>query len=172
MLSGKQSAQRALSPSHEHYLRAIWELRERAGYARQTDVARELGVTHATLSVGLKALEERGLVGHDEHRFLTLTPAGEKVAREVHHRFAVLRTFLAEVLGVDAPAAEHEACLIEHDISAETTERFVDLLKLLHEDPELRHVLQERLAHYHRTCERSESCSTCGLSCLTPMSPA
>lgn len=167
MLSGKQSSQRTLSPSHEHYLRAIWELRSRAGYARQTDVARELGVTHATLSVGLKALEERGLVGHDDHRFLVLTPAGERAAREVHHRFAVLRTFLAEVLGVDASAAEREACLIEHDISAQTTERFVDLLKLLHDDAELRRMLQERLTHYHGTCERGEACATCGLSCLT-----
>jgi DtxR family Mn-dependent transcriptional regulator len=167
MLSGKQGTHRALSPSHEHYLRAIWELRARAGYARQTDVARELGVTHATLSVGLKALEERGLVGHDDHRFLVLTPAGERAAREVHHRFAVLRVFLAEVLGVEAAAAEREACLIEHDISAQTTERFVDLLKLLHEDPELRRVLQERLTHTHGSCERGEACATCGLSCLT-----
>jgi len=172
MLSGKQSAQRTLSPSHEHYLRAIWELRVRAGYARQTDVARELGVTHATLSVGLKALEERGLVGHDAHRFLVLTPGGERAAREVHHRFAVLRTFLAEVLGVDASAAAHEACLIEHDISAQTTERFVDLLKLLSEDPELRRVLHDRLSHYHRSCEPGDACATCGLSCLTPMSLA
>lgn len=168
MLSGKQTRTRALSPSHEHYLRAIWEVRSRQGYARLGDVARELGVSSPTLSVGIRPLEARGLVGHDAHRFLVLTPAGEQVAREVHHRFAVLRTFLEEVLGIEPAFAEREACLIEHDISARTAERFVDLLKLLREDDDMNRLFHDRFARYHRTCSASDQCSTCGLACLTP----
>lgn len=168
MLSGKHDARRALSPSHEHYLRAIWALRSRTGYARLADVARELGVTHATVSVGLKPLEEGGLVAHDAHRFLLLTPAGDRIAREVHHRFSVLRVFLKDVLGVPEETAEHEACLLEHDISTDTAGRFVDLLKLMHEDPAVGSILRDRLAHYHRSCAPSDECSTCGLACLTP----
>ena len=170
MLSGKKTTQdRPLSPSHEHYLRSIWEVRTRQGYARLTDVARELGITTATLSVGLKPLEARELISHDEHRFLVLTAAGERFAREVHHRYTVLRTFLEEVLGIEPSVAEREACLIEHDISAHTAERFVDLLKMMREDSAVRELFHERFSRYHRTCSPSDACSTCGLSCLVPV---
>jgi DtxR family Mn-dependent transcriptional regulator len=166
MLSGKTRTQRSLSPSHEHYLRGIWTVCERLGYARLTDVAHELGISHATLSVGLKVLERRRLVRHDAHRFLVLTPRGEQLARQVHHRFSVVRSFLQDVLRVEAGTAEREACLLEHDLSGETTDRLVDLLRLVHEDPAVRSVFEDRLAGYHRTCAPGATCSTCGLSCL------
>lgn len=169
MLSGKTRNQRALSPSHEHYLRAIWAVSARSGYARLTDVAQELGISHATLSVGLKSLERRRLVRHDAHRFLLLTPQGERLAREVHHRFSVVRAFLHDVLRVDARKADHEACLLEHDLSGETTDRLVDLLRLVREDAGVRSVFEDRLPGYHRSCAPGASCSTCGLSCLSPI---
>jgi Mn-dependent DtxR family transcriptional regulator len=164
MLTGKSA--RSLTPSHEHYLRAIWEVRERHGYARLTDVARELGISHPTLSVGLRSLELQQLVAHDEHRSLVLTSRGEQIAREVHHRFRVLRAFLVDVLGVAGKDAEPEACLLEHDISAQTADRLVSLLKLMAEDPSVHHLFHERLPQYHRTCSEIDGCTTCGLSCL------
>lgn len=168
MLTGKRRHRPEFSSSHEHYLRAIWEARQRHGYARVTDVAHELGISHASLSTGLRGLEERGLVGHDPHRFLVLTPAGERVAREVHHRYSVVRRFLEEILGVERATAEREACLIEHDIGVSTTGRLVDLIRLLHDDQLLSADLRSRLTHYHRTCAPGEECGTCGLGCLTP----
>jgi len=162
MLSGKQALARELSASHEHYLRALWEVRSQRGYARLSDVARELGVAPATLSVGLK-----GLVSHDDHRFLILTQEGERIAREVHHRFAVMRAFLRDVLGIAEEQALIEACLIEHDVSAATTERLLDLVKLLREDRELREFFQHRFAEYHRNCRPGSACSTCDLACLS-----
>ena len=102
---------------------------------------------------------------------LQLRSAGELLvpaAREVTHRFQVLSTFLREVLGVDAVTAESEACLIEHDISPGTTSRFVDFLKLLHEDPELAQLLRKRYSEFRRSCAPSDACSTCGLGCLVP----
>jgi DtxR family Mn-dependent transcriptional regulator len=167
MLSGKHSSDRDLSPSQEHYLRAIWELRTQRGYARLADLARALDVTPATLSVGLRPLEARKLIAHDEHRFLLLTPAGDRVAREVHHRFVVLRSFLADVLRVPRATADREACLIEHDVSAATTERIVDFLKLLQEDREVGELFRARFDAFHRSCGTSRACADCGLACLT-----
>jgi DtxR family transcriptional regulator, Mn-dependent transcriptional regulator len=167
MLTGKQIGTRELSASHEHYLRAIFEVRTQRGYARLADVARELEIAPPTLSVGLKPLEARGLIAHDDHRFLVLTPAGERVAREVHHRFAVTRSFLRDVLGIPEAQALNEACLLEHDLSAATTERLLDLLKLLREDGELRAFFEQRFAEYHRKCRPTlAECLTCDLACL------
>jgi len=168
MLTGKQSHSRALSASHEHYLRAIYQVRVQRGYARLTDVARELGVAPPTLFVGLRALEARGLILHDDHRFLLLTPAGERVAQQVHHRFAVTRAFLRDVLGVPDAQAIADACLLEHDLSAASTERLLDLLKLLREDDELRKFFAGRFARYHRACGPAASeCSQCDLACFS-----
>jgi DtxR family Mn-dependent transcriptional regulator len=167
VLSGKHTPTAELSASQEHYLRAIWEVRSSRGYARLTDVARELGVAPPTLSQGLKALEARGLVAHDDHRFLLLTPDGERIAREVHHRFAVARMFLEDVLGIPQAEADREACLIEHVVSARTTERLLDLIKLLREDGELREFFQHRYAEFQRHCRpSSDTCSTCDLGCM------
>lgn len=166
MLSGKYTASREMSASHEHYLRAIWEVRTQRGYARLTDVARELGVAPPTLSVAIKGLEAKDLVRHDDRRFLVLTERGERVAREVHHRFAVMRMFLRDVLGLDESTALGEACLLEHDVSAATTERLLDLVKLLREDLELREFFRIRYSAYHRKCRPASECSTCDLACL------
>ncbi len=168
MLSGKHSHDRDLTPSQEHYLRAVWELRSKRGYARLADLARALEVTPATLSVGLRPLEARGLVAHDDQRFLLLTPAGERMAREVHHRYVVLRSFLHDVLHVPEVTAEREACLIEHDVSGTTTERIVDFLKLLEQDRELGDLFRARFAAFHRSCGPTSACTDCGLACLTP----
>jgi DtxR family Mn-dependent transcriptional regulator len=164
VLYGKQA--RTLTRSHEHYLRAIWEVRSRLGYARLADVARELAVAPPTLSVGLRPLEDRGLLRHDERRFLVLTKAGERIARQVHHRFAVMDAFLRDVLGIPEQAARSEACLLEHDVSEPTTERLLDFIKLLREDHELRLFLQRRFAEYHRSCRPVSDCTTCDLACL------
>ena len=172
MLTGKNPTPNELSASSEHYLRAIWEVRTRQGYARLADVARELEVTPPTLSVGHKTLETRGLIAHDERRFLLLTAEGERLARQVHHRFAVMRAFLGDVLGVPEDRAFQEACRLEHHITADTAERILDLIKLLREDDELRQFFQRRFAEYHRTCRPSSECSTCDLACMTETAPA
>jgi thiamine biosynthesis lipoprotein len=124
-------------------------------------------VAPPTLSVGLKPLEARGLVRHDDRRFLVLTAGGERIAQQVHHRFAVIRAFLGGVLGIPDRDALAEACLLEHGISDATTERLLDLLKLLREDRELREFFQRRFAEYQRTCRASAECSTCDLACMS-----
>jgi Mn-dependent DtxR family transcriptional regulator len=173
MLSGKRAKSRQLTASHEHYLRSIWKVRAQRGYARLADVARELGVSPPTVSVGIRPLEARKLVTHDDHRFLLLTPAGERVAREVHHRFAVVHVFLRDVLGIAEGAALDQACVLEHGVSGATAERLLDLMKLLRADRPLREMFQRRFAAYHRDCVPAESCSTCDLACMGDLrSPA
>lgn len=108
---------------------------------------------------------------HDDHRFLLLTPAGERLAREAHHRFAVMHVFLRDVLGVPDGVARLEACALEHDVSGATAERVLDLLKLLRADDTLRGTLRERLAAYRRDCRPALECSTCALDCMNEVPP-
>ncbi len=167
MLAGKHTHARELTPSSEHYLRAILDVRNEQGYARLTDVAKQLDVKPATLSVGVKSLEARGFVAHDVHRFLVLTPAGEAVARQVHHRYEVLRTFLVDVLGVDVPVAEQEACFIEHDVSGATDDRMLQLVLEKRENPAFQRIVAG-LATAPPPRSRHLPCPTCGTECIGP----
>jgi DtxR family Mn-dependent transcriptional regulator len=165
MLSGKQS--RDLTASHEHYLRAIFQVRTERGYARLADVARELEISPPTLSVGLKALEARRLVTHDDHRFLLLTAHGERLARAVHHRYTVICAFLRDLLGVPDALVNAEACRLEHDLSDTTADRLLDLVKMAREDAGARDFFTHRFAAYRRACRPGPGCAACDLECLS-----
>lgn len=93
------------------------------GEARQTDVARTIGVTHVTASRTLRRLERRGLVTMQPYRSIFLTPAGRKVARESRDRHDLVVQFLV-ALGVPAAVAESDAEGIEHHVSRETLSAF------------------------------------------------
>ena len=112
-----------ITHSAAHHLTAVLELRQSHGYARVTDVAKHLSITTGSASTNLKNLKSKGFIIEDENRFLILTEAGEKLARDVQHRKGVLLTFLTDILKVDPEIAEIDACKTEHLISVETTKK-------------------------------------------------
>src|SRR3989442_13446540 len=105
MVLSKLKSSRALSPSGEHYLRAILELREERGYARVVDIATRVGVTKGTVSLTLGQLEKKGLLRFDGAHFPVLTPAGRRVANDVRGRFTIVQAFLIEIIGLPAERA-------------------------------------------------------------------
>jgi len=125
----KQFEENDLTHSAAHHLLAILELRKKRGYARVTDVARELNITTGSASTNLKALKVKNLIIEDENRFLNLSPEGEILARAVINRKKILEKFLIEVLRVDKEQAEIDACKTEHLISAETTTKLQGFLE-------------------------------------------
>ncbi|HTQ48496.1 MAG TPA: metal-dependent transcriptional regulator [Polyangiaceae bacterium] len=152
--------QRSLSASAEHYLRAIAELREERGYARVVDIATRVGVTKGTVSLTLAQLAERGLVRFDPAHFPVLTAAGRRIAADVRGRFAIIRAFLAEVVGLAPERAMAEACRWEHVVSHEVADRLLDFLRFGSESPRFAAALAEfRL--FHRSCAAGQPCSTC-----------
>lgn len=68
----------------KEYLSAIYLLGA-YGRVRGAYVARELKLSRPTVSVALRALEESGYLTIDEERFVHLTEAGERLAREAMH---------------------------------------------------------------------------------------
>ena len=102
--------------SAEDYLEAILMLQEEKGYARSVDVAGLLNVTKPSVSFAMKKLRENGYITMDEDSLLSLTEAGEAIARRILDRHNTLSSFL-ESLGVDSRTAREDACKMEHDLS-------------------------------------------------------
>jgi len=119
----KKFEENNITHSAAHHLLAILELREKRGYARVTDVARDLNITTGSASINLKALKSKGLILEDENKFLSLSSEGEAIARAVHMRKNILQNFLENILQVTPEQAEIDACKTEHLISAETAKK-------------------------------------------------
>lgn len=116
----KKFEENNITHSAAHHLLAILELREKRGYARVTDVARELNITTGSASINLKSLKAKHLIVEDENKFLSLSPEGEQLARAVLTRKNILHDFLVNILNVSPEQAEIDSCKTEHLISAET----------------------------------------------------
>ena len=108
--------------SGEDYLETILTLREQHGTVRSVDVAEAMHFSKPSVSVAMKKLRESGYVTVDDTGLLSLTEAGETLARRIYHRHKVITTMLMAV-GVDEETAAEEACQIEHVISDETLDK-------------------------------------------------
>lgn len=129
--SGKRETEH-ISHSMAHYLLAVHKLKETKGYARVTDVARELNISKGSVSTTLTGLKNRGFIAEEEgSKFLALTDYGHN---EVHHILssrALLFHFFHDLLGVENSAAREGSCLMEHLMSDDIRERFFEFMKTI-----------------------------------------
>ena len=112
----------------EDYAELIADLLATAGEARPTDIARRLGVTHATAIKAITRLKREGLATALPYRGVFLTEAGEHLAARVKTRHLLVVDLLRAV-GVPADAAEQDAEGIEHHVSDITLEAFARFLQ-------------------------------------------
>lgn len=112
----------------EDYAELIADLLANAGEARPTDIARRLGVSHATAINNIGRLKREGLATARPYRGVFLTEAGERLASRVHTRHRLVVAVLL-ALGVPREAAEQDAEGIEHHVSEATLHAFSRFLK-------------------------------------------
>ncbi|MEA1921457.1 MAG: metal-dependent transcriptional regulator [Pseudomonadota bacterium] len=112
-----------LTSNMEDYLEAILNLQQEQRVARVKDVAKLLNVKMPSVTGAMKGLAEKGLVNYERYSYLTLTEAGEKIARDVGERHKTFYSFLTKVLQIDHQTAELDACRLEHATSRETFEK-------------------------------------------------
>ena len=141
----KEFAANEVSHSMAHYLVTLRDLKSLRGYARVSDVAKELGVAKGTVSVQMRHLKEKGYVTEDDNRHLLLTESGDNVARQVVYNRATIIQFLDKVLHVDPKQAEVDACKIEHLLSPKTGHQILALMQLLLSDDPSAKSLRKRL---------------------------
>lgn len=120
-----------LSLSASQHLMAIARLRSARGYARVSDVARQLGITRGSASLTLKSLKQKGFVAEDENRFLVLTDKGHGVAEKGLEKQALLHRFLEDVLLCAPEQAAAESVLLAHPVSSEVAAKLGEFMSLL-----------------------------------------
>lgn len=107
----------------EDYVELIEDLLSSAGEARPTDIARRLGVSHATAIKAIARLKREGLAHARPYRGVFLTEAGQALAARCRARHRLVVDVLC-ALGVPPEVAEHDAEGIEHHVSEATLAAF------------------------------------------------
>lgn len=156
-----------LTHSAAHHLLAIHEVGSRyGGWARVSDIARELDITRGSVSINLRALKKRGWVKTGEHHMVTLSPTGLKAVQSIMAKRVVVKAFLADVLRTPEPQAEIDSCKIEHLISHATGHRLIQFMRFLTSgDPAARELLA-RFQRFDKECPESRTCNVCKGHCL------
>lgn len=112
----------------EDYVELIADLIEHLGEARQTDIARRLGVTQPTVAKMLKRLADESLITQRPYRGVFLTDKGQRLAAATRRRHEIVEAVLCR-LGVDPETARNDAEGIEHYVSERTLKAFERFLK-------------------------------------------
>lgn len=140
-----------LTHSMAHYLLTIHKLKESKGYARVTDIARDMGLTKGSVSTALNNLKKKDLVVEDESKFLSLSNRGHDEVHSILSSRTLLYYFFKDVLGVNDNTAHNDSCLMEHLLSSETREKFFQFMKTITEDSKKLKVKSNLALHQFET---------------------
>lgn len=122
----------------ENYLKQIYLAQQEASdvaLVAMGELASAVGVTPGTATTMVKSLEDSKLLDYTPRGGVRLTPAGERLARQVLRRHRLLEQFLVEVVGLDWSEVHDEAEVLEHAVSDKLLERIDVLLGRPQFDP-------------------------------------
>lgn len=156
-----------LSASLEDYLEIIYHIVAEKQVARAKEIATRLKVSRSSVTEAFRSLSQKGLINYAPYEVITLTPAGERAARDVIQRHRALKDFFLQVLAVDEELAEDGACQIEHTAPREIIERLTLLMKFIDECPRGG---DDWIKKFNRSCHTTKSadkCRECISECLT-----
>ena len=116
-----------LYESSEDYLERILMLNNEGKKVRSIDLAKSFNYSRASISRAINNLADNGYLDIIDS-ILILTPKGLEIAQKMLERHTLLSSFFMKI-GVSEENAFEDACKIEHDISDETYEKLIKLLK-------------------------------------------
>lgn len=120
-----------LSARVEDYLEAILDIEMSGEIATVTQLAKNLGVTKATVTASLKRLKATELLEHEHYGDVMLTEEGRIKALSIYRRHEFLTDFFMRILGFSKDRAQRVSCVMEHEIDEHTERRlaaFTDAL--------------------------------------------
>jgi Mn-dependent DtxR family transcriptional regulator len=124
-----------LTPSMEDYVEMIFRLSSNQGYTRVRDIAAALNVQPPSVTKMLQKLHEKGHVRYEKYGIVRLTAYGHQLGEYLLNRHNALREFL-QIIGAQENLLE-DVEGIEHNVSAPTMQRLLDLVCFLRSHPYL-----------------------------------
>jgi DtxR family Mn-dependent transcriptional regulator len=88
--------------------------------------------------------------------FITLTPQGAAIAREISRRHEVIKDFLINVLQIDPEKAETNACRMEHVMDKASIDRLVLFIKYIHSSAKISSDWIQSVANNHSKDKRDK----------------
>jgi DtxR family Mn-dependent transcriptional regulator len=156
-----------LSESLEDYLEVIWDLEKTNKVARAKDIADKMHVQSATVTGALKNLTEKGFINYEPYHFITLTPKGTKIAKEITRKHDVLKDFLFRVLQLDSDKAEETACRMEHTIDKSSIDKLLKFIEFIDNCPRTGEDWVQSFMNYCATDNLdSVDCDSCLKTCV------
>jgi len=155
-----------LSASLEDYLEAIYSIVRLKQAARAKDISQRLGVNSSSVTGALHSLSGKGLINYTPYDIVTLTPQGEKAARDVFHRHTVLQEFFVKALGLDSESAGESACKVEHEISSDILQRLTLFVEFIESCPRAAAKWNDVVGYFCENPESPEDCERCIARCL------
>ncbi len=111
-----------LTNSQEEYLLTIYDLYNKNKKIRVTDIANVLGITKPSVNKAINNLKELDLVEYEKYSDISLTKAGENIAKELLKRQDIMYIFLNKIIGVEEERAIKDSIAMKHAISKETAD--------------------------------------------------
>ena len=119
-----------ISKSLEDYLKAMVLLGGTPQQSvRPSDIARKMGVSKTSAGKALSSLREDGLVTQPYYGEATLTEEGYQYGLSMIKRHRCLAAFLEQELGIEPEVAEGEAHLMEHAISDDSLQKWMQFIE-------------------------------------------
>ena len=121
----------------EDYLEAIYNIANRKGHARTTDIANALDVKPASVTEMLQKLDSKGLIDYRKYEGAVLTKEGQEIGEAVKGRHDAILELL-KLLLIPESIADKDACMMEHGLDTMTViqfKKFVSFVKNCHHCP-------------------------------------
>ncbi len=130
-----------VSEVEQNYLKALYLVISKKGYARVSDIARIVERNVSTVTSAMQKLSEGGYVNYERYGAVTLTDSGTEIGKEIADRFATFRKLLS-VLGIPDEIAEKDACSRAHGLDPSSMDRIAGLVAFFELSPKGRKALE------------------------------
>lgn len=147
-----------MKKDREDYLRLIYEISRKKGYARVTDIAKRFGVSPSSVSEMLKKLALMKLIVYRRYEAVTLTEEGRRIGKALKERYDALVELLKTLLIPEAIALE-DACKMEHNLHPITITQLKKFATFLKHCPKVVPNWIKHFKYYSETGEYPEECS-------------
>lgn len=125
-----------ISQAEENYLKAIFKVCEKDGRSAATNaIAQQMQTSAASVTDMLKRLAEKELIHYERYKGVTLTEAGDKLARNLVRKHRLWEVFLVDKLNFAWDEVHEIAEQLEHIHSAELIGRLDKFLGFPRFDP-------------------------------------